>query len=294
MFTSSAQHFNINVQHSSARNRKHFARVTASGSGSSFAGTLTHFCLYFHYDFAWCINYVAGGMCSDLSEWMNIFLLRLQSFFFLYSSRCTYSDIKSWSIYCTQWVHTSHRENYTMLYFPLFIRSNAPYVQHTSGWPSPWSSDSLSDERSIAFLFCCRFLFSEKNKDFTQPFHACVCVCCSLHSVRCTIVSNGRLASVRKQIRCICYAIDVEEWASEWKSSTQKLIRETARENAKNNFRLFLLSSLFLMRFDSRFSSPRHLFASITKRLYWKWNLFDFRIFSFNARLVSCDYSKLF
>ena len=141
----------------------------------------------------------------------------------------------------------------------LFLHSNAPYVRKTREWPSPWSSDSRSDVRSIAFWLRVLYIlfFFEKNNN-TEDF-ACVYACVFvLLSVRCTIVSNGELCRLNRgceKLHCIRCELCRREKAT-----------------AKTFFLDSVFFSLFLMRFQK-------------KRRYWKWNLFEFRIFLCGASM---------
>lgn len=137
-------------------------------------------------------------------------------------------------------------------------------MQHTSWWwPSPWSSDSLSDERSIASN---ALHFHFRKQDLTRSL-ACMYV-----SVRCTTVSNGfdfatRLYEKKNLVAYVAVRV--------------KICFSTIGKNWKCE-KSFSVSSLFLLRFDSRFacitnvsieSEIRILFAFCTansRKIVWK------------------------
>lgn len=119
-------------------------------------------------EFSW-INYAVLGM------WMKISSVAAASLFSM-----LVAHIRE---------HNECRENYAMCFFSLTFRTrNDLHLDLVT----------VSDERSIAFP---PSVFSIENKNKVRDSsRVCVCVCerISLHSVRCTIVSNGKRGDYSK------------------------------------------------------------------------------------------------
>lgn len=149
----------IYVQHSFACNRN--CQTTAVGSSFWFRKHVDAFIYVHRYS---TIMHVAGYMLCSLSEWKFCCF----NYKVFYSSRCTY-NIKSYNVHT---IYASHRET-TRCFILLFIHSNAPSVQHTSKWPSPWSTVTVS-RTSGRLPFCYTFLFFREKQRFLFS-RMCIC-----------------------------------------------------------------------------------------------------------------------
>lgn len=151
-------------------------------SGFRFAITLTHPCF--------TIKHACCRVCWEVFLNENFSAWTAKFFFISVHIRCE----------VVYRVHASYRGTAWCFIF-LFTHSNVPSVQHTSRWPSPWSTVTVS-RTSGRLPFCYTFCFfsSWKNKDFYSACRVYV-----FTSVRCTIVAlmlESRLTKNKKN-RCI-------------------------------------------------------------------------------------------
>lgn len=120
-------------------------------------------------DYSFCIMHKlwCRGWIHAVSEWKKIAMLRVQSFFLFISVHIRISVAKH-TMLCTQHIDWNYYD--AVFSFPSLL----PSVQHTSRWPSPWSSDSLSDERSIAFSLVHIYFFCIFKKVFIRAARVCI------------------------------------------------------------------------------------------------------------------------
>lgn len=114
-----------------------------------------------------CINYdvVAGYMQFLNGKKLPCFECKV---FFLFISVHIRISVAKHTMLCTQHIDWNYYD--AVFSFPSLL----PSVQHTSRWPSPWSSDSLSDERSIAFSLVHICFFRIFKKVFIRAARVCI------------------------------------------------------------------------------------------------------------------------